>query len=667
MARDTLMDWANTPSSEYTDMSTFGGFLEATEADLAKFPLKLAGGISEYVTDLVGTGMQAPAYIPLKFGGKDTQMAAVDWLDAMEKAKDMVAWADPDRRRSYEGDSRENGYTRTYGHADIPQEEAIRNGLNAFETTSFGDVAKSAALGVRDAVTMPLAVVASTNPEFWFDDSATGIVIRSLIEGDGAFERSESGDPDDNIVNSFARNAGFVGGVKMKGKAKAAVTHALKRADKGGSAPGPSRYGDFAKGLFAGDSAPGTIFGIPVVSEGYAEADLAFFDEHPEAGGFYQMGDETDEDQGAVGGGATQQVRRDGAAGAPRDWARKETFKVLGLNEFGGNLDPGADRPHYYFRDADGKIEGYGTTRSGTFRDGDSFVVIPTIVNGELLSDGDAFDRYRKTGEHWAKTDTREAGDAVARRIHDRSEGRDRAKWNEYIFDHWDEMSGKVTSDKWLRAEHTRRVSREAAVRANSGANAVMSAVSPVRRDDKGGWSPYDNAEAAIAKALPFIKEHEKFVGKAYWDKEGGKWTVGHGHTRIRDAKTGKMRNVTGTDTMDEKTSSTLVESIVRHNAAQIYRNRVWSRNVGPDALAAMYDVAYNAGPSVFDEEHSPNLNSEMESADMDFDSIIWNAIPSYRTVGGKVIKGLETRRSDSVRFFRDGQPYGIAAALAKK
>ena len=189
------------------------------------------------------------------------------------------------------------------------------------------------------------------------------------------------------------------------------------------------------------------------------------------------------------------------------------------------------------------------TTRSGTFRDGDSFVVIPTIVNGELLSDGDAFDRYRKTGEHWAKTDTREAGDAVARRIHDRHEGRDRAKWNEYILGHWDEMSGKVTSDKWLRAEHTRRVSREAAVRANSGANAVMSAVSPVRRDDKGGWSPYDNAEAAIAKALPFIKEHEKFVGKAYWDKEGGKWTVGHGHTRIRDAKTGKMRNVTGTQT----------------------------------------------------------------------------------------------------------------------
>ena len=417
--------------------------------------------------------------------------------------------------------------------------------------------------------------------------------------------------------------------------------------------------------FLATDDVPPTLFGIPVVQSeaDYSEKDLAFFREHPEAGGFYRMGDETDEDQGAVKGGVAQQVRRDGAAGAPRDWARKETFKVLGLNEFGGNLDPGADRPHYYFRDADGKIEGYGTTRSGTFRDGDSFVVIPTIVNGELLSDGDAFDRYRKTGEHWAKTDTREAGDAVARRIHDRHEGRDRAKWNEYILGHWDEMSGKVTSDKWLRAEHTRRVSREAA-RTGSGADAVMSAGSPVRRDDKGGWSPYDNAEVAIAKALPFIKEHEKFVGKAYWDKVGGKWTVGHGHTRIRDAKTGKMRNVTGTDTMDEKTSSTLVESIVRHNAAQIYRNRVWSRNVGPDALAAMYDVAYNAGPSVFDEEHSPNLNSEMESADMDFDSIIWNAIPSYRTVGGKVIKGLENRRRDSLELWGP-KPEQVAPATA--
>ena len=455
MARDTLMDWANTPSSKYTDMSTFGGFLEATEADLAKLPLKLAGGISEYVTDIVGTGMQIPAYIPLKFGGEYTQMAAVDWLDAMEKAMDVTAWANPDRGRRYAEDGEENGYWKTYGDADT-QEEAIRKGLLAFEATSFGDVAKSAALGVRDAVTFPLAVVASANPEFWFDDSATGIVMRSLIEGDGALERSGVTDPDNNIVNTFARNAGFVGGMKMKGKAKAAVTHALKRADKGGSAPGPSRYGDFAKGLFAGDSAPETIFGIPVVSEGYTEADLAFFDEHPEAGGFYQMGDETDEDQGAVGGGVTRQVRWDGAIGAPRNWLQKEAFKALGLNEFGGNLDPGADRPHYYFRDADGKIEGYGTTRSGTFRDGDSFVVIPTIVNGELLSDNDAFGRYQKTGEHWAKTDTREAGDAVARRIHDRSEGRDRAKWNEYIFDHWDEMSGKVTSDKCSCGAHER-------------------------------------------------------------------------------------------------------------------------------------------------------------------------------------------------------------------
>ena len=50
--------------------------------------------------------------------------------------------------------------------------------------------------------------------------------------------------------------------------------------------------------FLATDDVPQTLFGIPVVSdEGqYTERDLAFFKEHPEAGGYYDMGDEPVQD-----------------------------------------------------------------------------------------------------------------------------------------------------------------------------------------------------------------------------------------------------------------------------------------------------------------------------------------------------------------------------------
>lgn len=45
--------------------------------------------------------------------------------------------------------------------------------------------------------------------------------------------------------------------------------------------------------FLATDKVPDTIFGIPIVSrrEDYTKADIAFFQEHPEAGGYYDMGD----------------------------------------------------------------------------------------------------------------------------------------------------------------------------------------------------------------------------------------------------------------------------------------------------------------------------------------------------------------------------------------
>lgn len=50
--------------------------------------------------------------------------------------------------------------------------------------------------------------------------------------------------------------------------------------------------------FLATDDVPRTLFGVPVVSDEsqYTEADLAFFKEHPEAGGYYDMADEPVQD-----------------------------------------------------------------------------------------------------------------------------------------------------------------------------------------------------------------------------------------------------------------------------------------------------------------------------------------------------------------------------------
>lgn len=46
--------------------------------------------------------------------------------------------------------------------------------------------------------------------------------------------------------------------------------------------------------FLATDEVPGSLFGIPVVSapEQYTENDIAFFEAHPKAGGFYELGKE---------------------------------------------------------------------------------------------------------------------------------------------------------------------------------------------------------------------------------------------------------------------------------------------------------------------------------------------------------------------------------------
>ena len=65
---------------------------------------------------------------------------------------------------------------------------------------------------------------------------------------------------------------------------------------------------DTGKRILAGDSVPGSIFGIPVIASGdqYTETDLDFFREHPEAGGYYDMGDGEGVEDGSPEGAPVQ-------------------------------------------------------------------------------------------------------------------------------------------------------------------------------------------------------------------------------------------------------------------------------------------------------------------------------------------------------------------------
>lgn len=71
---------------------------------------------------------------------------------------------------------------------------------------------------------------------------------------------------------------------------------------------------DISRNFLATDKVPDSIFGYPIVSrkEDYTPEDVEFFRAHPEAGGYYDLGDGGDGEQGAEGGGDSimERIRR---------------------------------------------------------------------------------------------------------------------------------------------------------------------------------------------------------------------------------------------------------------------------------------------------------------------------------------------------------------------
>lgn len=351
------------------------------------------------------------------------------------------------------------------------------------------------------------------------------------------------------------------------------------------------------RNFLATDDVPKTLFGIPIVSnpDEYTDADLAFFRKNPEAGGYYDLGSEDPWEATPDDGtdeGAPVQDAEGGRAGAPSQAAPNYGLRPDGTPKGRGWLGE--------IRLPDG---GVATEYSIGVNIGGREVDIPTLV----------------------PTLTREEVDLMANDIipnGKRVPGAIVAK----AVAHAKEMWNRGHSTAWADD----RTSREDMA--------------------------YNKMERAIAEAIPFIKAdgHEGFREGAYQDVTG-KWTIGYGQTTIVDPKTKKVRAVRKGDKITEEDASAFVEKQVRENAARLHREHPeWAGNLSKGALAALYDVAYNMGAGVLSRGKSPNLNSELDNADMDYDAIVWRELPTYVHAGGKVVQGLVNRRNDAIEKWKE-------------
>lgn len=126
-------------------------------------------------------------------------------------------------------------------------------------------------------------------------------------------------------------------------------------------------------------------------------------------------------------------------------------------NQWGGNLR-NEGRRVLLRRDKDGKVNGYSTTSSMLVRHDDGkFAVVPTVVGGRELSQEEAVKHYAETGEHWGMADDEESAQKMAQEVHDAHMKGNQAKWNDWLHEHWDEVSDDIRNDRGMAYEHKKR------------------------------------------------------------------------------------------------------------------------------------------------------------------------------------------------------------------
>lgn len=133
-------------------------------------------------------------------------------------------------------------------------------------------------------------------------------------------------------------------------------------------------------------------------------------------------------------------------------YERVKSFNGVTLDHF--------DRPMRINRDEKGFVTGYSTTEPTVVPELDgTFSVIPTMWRGEggaiesAIDEEDAARHYRdtfrgkvgrKVGERFGNFATLEEAEAAAKDIHDLHQRAYQQKWNQWIHEHWDEMSDEI-------------------------------------------------------------------------------------------------------------------------------------------------------------------------------------------------------------------------------
>lgn len=126
-------------------------------------------------------------------------------------------------------------------------------------------------------------------------------------------------------------------------------------------------------------------------------------------------------------------------------------------NQWGGNLR-NEGRRVLLRRDKDGKVNGYSTTSSMLVRHDDGkFAVVPTVVGGKELSQEDAVRHYAETGEHWGMADDEASAQKMAQEVHDAHMKDNQSKWNDWLHEHWDDVSDEIRRDRGVAYEHKKR------------------------------------------------------------------------------------------------------------------------------------------------------------------------------------------------------------------
>lgn len=147
------------------------------------------------------------------------------------------------------------------------------------------------------------------------------------------------------------------------------------------------------------------------------------------------------------------------------------------------------------------------------------------------------------------------------------------------------------------------------------------------------------DVDESVGYAMAVLKENEGFRPKAYWDKTGKTWTVGHGLTVMPDG-----RKVGPKDSLTEDESAAAMKDYVSKRLLPMAERHVpgW-KALDPRLKAAMLDTAYNAGPGYFSVK-SPTMLKRLASGE-DAAKVIAEENATWTKSGGVEVKGLADRR----------------------